>query len=150
MGWLVRYLQQPIPVGFDDPKAFAGCFFQTFRVINFYLPTVIADDAGLLKSMGDDRYGVALHAYHSRQQFLGQRQGFAVAQLARTQQPARQARLDRVRRIAGGRLLGFRQQGLLVPRKQGAKGNTPIGRRAKACDVEHEGGARLENNGLAQ
>jgi hypothetical protein len=101
MGWPFRYLQQPMPVGFDDSKTFAGCFFQSFRVMNFYMSTGIADDASLLESVGDNRYSVALHPHHSRQQLLGQRQGSAVAQFARTQQPARQARLDRVRRIAG-------------------------------------------------
>ena len=77
------------------------------------MPPAVANDFGLLKRVGDDRNRIALHPDHWRQEFLGQRQGFAVVEIAQTQQPARQTGFDRVSRVAGGGLLGLHQQRLI-------------------------------------
>jgi hypothetical protein len=85
--------------------ALAGCFFQSFRVGNRNVSAAVADRAGLLNRMRDDRNRVASHAYRSREKFLGQRQYFVTTKIARVQQPSRQPRLDRVRGIASDGLL---------------------------------------------
>ena len=72
----------------DGLIAFACRPPQSFNVGDFDLPAAVADDAGLLKRVGDDRNRVALHADHLCEKLLGQRQCFAVVQFARAQQPA--------------------------------------------------------------
>src|SRR5260370_37190477 len=96
----------------------------------------VADDTGLLKRIGNDRDRVALYTDHLRQAFLGQRQAFTLGQIARAQQPARQARFDRMRRVTGGGLLGLCDKALFMSCEQGSKGSASLGHRPKSRGVE--------------
>src|SRR5438270_9193355 len=63
--------------------ALASRLPQSFHVCDCDLPAAVADRAGLLKLMCNDRNRVALYAYHLSEKFLGQRQGLVAAQFAR-------------------------------------------------------------------
>jgi len=121
----------------DRMVAFAGRLFQTFDVVDFDQSPTVADDPGSLQRIGDDRDRVAPRADHLRQHFLGQRQAFAVAQIARAQQPARYARFDRVGGVACGGLLGLSEQRLLMPRKQGSKSGAAVCGRLNVGNVKN-------------
>src|ERR1019366_554904 len=148
---LIGRLQQSVILYLDRLVALAGGFSQTLQVCDFDMSAAVADDSGLLKRMGDDRNRVALHADHLRQEFLGQRQVLAVGQVARAQQPARQARFDGMRRIACGGLLGLCEQRLFMSYQQGSKGAAPVGGGPKVRNIENRGCAWLHNDrvGLA-
>ena len=104
----------------DRLVAFARHAPQQLHVGDVDLPAAITDDAGLLERMRHDRDGVALDADHACKQFLRQRKPGAIMQITCAQQPARQARLDRMGGVAGRRLLDLSQQCLFMSGKQAA------------------------------
>src|SRR6266566_6476975 len=79
--------QQSVMLSLDGSITFAGGLPQTSHIPDLDMTPAVANNSGLLQRVGDDRDRVALHADHSRQAFLGQRQAFAVGQVARAQQP---------------------------------------------------------------
>jgi hypothetical protein len=75
--------RQPVALPLDCPVTFAGGFPQTIDIRNFDVAAAVVDDARLPKCMRHDRNRVTPRADHLRQEFLGQPQPFAVAQIAR-------------------------------------------------------------------
>ncbi len=55
----------------DRLVTFAGRFSEAFEIRDSDMSAAVADNAGLLQRMGDDRNRVALHADHLRHEFLG-------------------------------------------------------------------------------
>lgn len=134
----------------DCPVAFAGRSSQPFRVGDLEVTAAVTKNPGLLQRMGDDRHRVALHTDHLRQDLLRQWQALAAGSIAGMQQPTREARFDRMRRIARGGLLGLCGQGLLVPRQQSSESGAPVGGRAKARNIQNRSCTRQPNHRVGQ
>jgi hypothetical protein len=113
-----------------------GTFLEAFQICDFDLAPMIANYASPLKRMGDNRQAIGMTAQHPSQELLGESQTVAIGQIARAQQPSRQASLERVRGSARHRLDGLREEDLFMPDEHGAERYTALGGYLEHCDLE--------------
>ena len=110
------------------------------------MPPAVADDAGLLERMGDDRNRVALHADHLRQKFLGQRQRFAVAR-SRARNSQRDSRAStECEALHAADCWASAISACSWRATTASQSDTAIGGRAKIRSVEDGGGARQHHD----
>jgi hypothetical protein len=126
----------------DRLVAFAGSRLEPLPVHNLDLPTMVANETGLLQHIGDDRDSGAAHAEHLRQEFVGKLDGVAVKAVAGLQQPATQTRLDRMQGVAGSGLLDLTEQHLALADTDLADGVAVLDCLAKMRGRNARGGSR--------
>jgi hypothetical protein len=66
--------QQAIGLRLDGLIAFASGFLQALRIEDADMTTTVAQEAGLLQRVCDNRHAGSPHAHHLRDEFLGQLQ----------------------------------------------------------------------------
>src|SRR6476619_6797120 len=141
--------EQPVGMRLDGLVTFASGRPQPFQVEDANVPPAVPDQAGLLQRVGDDRHAGAPHAHHLGDELLGEREIIAALQIPRAQQPPRETGLDRVGRVARGRLLRLHQNDLLMPEQRGTCSYAGIRQCTKSFGSERGSGPGYLNNGLA-
>src|ERR1700730_7832599 len=138
----VRRSNKPIGERLDRPVALASAFPQALQIEHADVSPLVFYETGLLQGIGHDRHARPSHPQHLGDKFLGERKILAADQVPATQEPAREARFDRMDRVTGSRLLRLRQKDLLMPYERGAKCQAPLGEGTDVIHVEDRRGAR--------
>lgn len=107
-------VEHRIVIQFDRLIALARGIPKGRKVQDFDVSARVLDYPGLLQGAGDKRHTGAPNAEHFGDILLGKVKLIAAPQVGRPQKPSSQSALKMVRGVAGRRLLGLREQGLLV------------------------------------